>query len=370
MPPQTVVTGTQIPLDQAQIDYWLGQLQGNQRGQNFGLGSNILDFITNRDRNRAGANAAYGQLGTSIAALNASQRGQLASAQQAAIQMLADRTGPQNAVAYQRALAGLSGPGPNQGQATIDPLALLRDFYQPASIEDIYPGGPPQASGIDVEEVLRQIFGMVGQPSGGGGNVPPPDPTVPPEPPGPTMPEGDGTGDVPPLKAAVFAAQKAYDAAPEGPQKEALRQAMIEAINAWLFSDDGTAATDPAANGGASLVPSDPNALPTDESGVKQALPTIGTGYTPPPPGQPVTKAEAEAAAAAGDTDTINRYLFGDDGGLPDDDSGVAQLPPTIGGRTPRTAPASCKGRLPSAPRRHHHSRRGHLPRMTPASCS
>ena len=98
MPPQTVVTGTQIPLDQAQIDYWLGQLQGNQRGQNFGLGSNILDFITNRDRNRAGANAAYGQLGTSIAALNASQRGQLASAQQAAIQMLADRTGPQNGV--------------------------------------------------------------------------------------------------------------------------------------------------------------------------------------------------------------------------------------------------------------------------------
>ena len=96
MPPQEVVTGTQLPLDMGQLDYWLGLLQGNQRGQDFGLGSNALNFLTNRDRNRAGANAAYGQLGTSIAALNASQRGQLASAQQAAIQMLADRSGPQN----------------------------------------------------------------------------------------------------------------------------------------------------------------------------------------------------------------------------------------------------------------------------------
>ena len=148
MPPQTVVTGTQIPLDQAQIDYWLGQLQGNQRGQNFGLGSNILDFITNRDRNRAGANAAYGQLGTSIAALNASQRGQLASAQQAAIQMLADRTGPQNAVAYQRALAGLSGPDRTRARPRSTPSPSSgTSTSPPASKTSIQAGRPrPRAS--------------------------------------------------------------------------------------------------------------------------------------------------------------------------------------------------------------------------------
>ena len=219
MPPQTVVTGTQIPLDQAQIDYWLGLLQGNQRGQNFGFGGQLLNFLNNRDRNRAGANAAYGQLGTSIAGLNAAQRGQLASAQQAAIQMLADRSGPQNAVAYQRALAGLSGPGPNQGQATIDPLALLKDFCQLASIEDIYPGGPPQTSNIDVESVIKRIFDQVGQASGGQETTPAPtdptdpaDPTVPPEPPEPPgreAPGGDGTDNVPPLKAAANAGSSA-----------------------------------------------------------------------------------------------------------------------------------------------------------------
>ncbi len=339
MPPQTVVTGTQIPLDQAQIDYWLGQLQNTQRGQNFGFGGQLLDFMNNRDRNRASANTDYGNLGLGIAGLNAAQRGQLASAQQAAIQMLADRSGPQNAVAYQRALAGLSGPGPNQGQTTIDLFALLKDFYQPASIEDIYPGGPPQTSSLDVESVIKEIFDQ--------GKVAPPEPPA---------PGGGGEGAAGVTKEQVEAAIAAWNAMPEGPEKEAARGPLAELTNRYLFGDDDWRGqprpADPGANGDTSLLPpTDTGALPDDASGVKQ-LPPVAP-YTPPLPtptptptpelpswigdnpppmpnrpmptdesgvmqvlsaalggGQP-TRPQAEAAAQTGDIDTLNAWLFG-----------------------------------------------------------
>ena len=312
---------------------------GQNRGQDFGLGGQLLNFLTNRDSNRASANASYGQIGTDIAALNASQRGQLASAQQAAIQMLANLSGPQNAVGYQRALAGLSGPGPNQGSATIDPLALLKNLYQPANIEDIYPGGPPQPSGLDAEQVLQQIFSQIGQSPPDFGSLPdygfgadaqPPTDGVTGQ--GATDPATgtDGTlvptdpvpsetpGNVPPLKAALIAAQKAYDGAPEGPEKEALRLAVIEAANAWLYGDTPTVPavpTDPATGAAATLAPPDPAIVPP---GVVPHQP----GTVPPVAPLPPFIGENPPPAPPRP--------------LPTDESGVMQTPPTIGGAPPQ----------------------------------
>lgn len=75
-------------------------------------------------------NAAF-QLSQSQA--NASQRQNQASAYQDVMNMLASRTGPQDEVAYQRLVAGLAAPGA-QSSTVLDPLAYVRNMYQPTNI--------------------------------------------------------------------------------------------------------------------------------------------------------------------------------------------------------------------------------------------
>lgn len=64
--------------------------------------------------------------------LNAQQRQQVAQLEQNALQMLADRSGPQDWVKYNNLLEGLSGAeaGTPASEITVDPLARLKDVYQ------------------------------------------------------------------------------------------------------------------------------------------------------------------------------------------------------------------------------------------------
>lgn len=76
------------------------------------------------------------QLQLNVAQANASQRQAQATAYQNAVQTMANRTGPQDEVAYQRLVAGMNAPTPTSS-TTIDPFAYIKDMYQPISIPNV-----------------------------------------------------------------------------------------------------------------------------------------------------------------------------------------------------------------------------------------
>lgn len=76
------------------------------------------------------------QLQLNVAQANAQQRQAQATAYQNAVQTMANRTGPQDEVAYQRLIAGMAAPTPTSS-TTIDPFAYIKDMYQPISIPNV-----------------------------------------------------------------------------------------------------------------------------------------------------------------------------------------------------------------------------------------
>lgn len=71
-----------------------------------------------------------------VAQANAQQRQAQASNYQSALQMMANRTGPQDEIAYQRLVAGIGAPTPTNS-TTLDPFAYIKNEYQPINIPSV-----------------------------------------------------------------------------------------------------------------------------------------------------------------------------------------------------------------------------------------
>jgi len=246
---QQTVTGTQIPLDAAYIANLVAQNKLTQRGQDISLWGKQQDVglqqqalqaqlaqaqadyairkatadrqytldaarfgldradllyrqrlsdaqlaLQRHQEQLANANFELGQN-----QFNFNQRNAKAGLEQNALQMLADRKGPQDWVAYNNLLNGLNAPNP-QASTTIDPFALLKDLVQQSQIQA--PDVPTLASVQGDVPTLAPDPGAAPSWAGATGGYTPSAPTVT----GPDLSSyGSGTspGVVPPKNATT-----------------------------------------------------------------------------------------------------------------------------------------------------------------------
>lgn len=214
---QQVVTGTQIPLDAAAIwDTYEGR-RLEERGQDqamqiamaqFAQAGAIADRQYQTDVARLGIEqadlmyrqrlsqaqlalqkATYGldRAGMQLSQnqFNASQRQTKAKMETDILQMLVDRTGPQDWVAYNRLVNGLNAPNP-QSSTTIDPFARLKDLYVESNIA--FPDAPDLAfEPVAAPQASQAPAPLPGWPAASGGGPAPALPQAAPSAPPATM---------------------------------------------------------------------------------------------------------------------------------------------------------------------------------------